>query len=257
MVVADGWNGGYGDCVVLAHRLPEGGLAYSVYAHLLGGSVRVAPGERVMAGTRIGRVGRTGRATTLHLHFEVRLAGRWDERWEKARVVDPVTFVRARLPGRRTGDTREDRLIEWAEYAALVPPGSDPATTLVHSAWWRMIARAARHSQEEIPERPEDLRAMLEADGLLGPRASRDAGAPLGWDGLASAAERLNETGLRLPPAPHAERELEGWCRERFGEPHPSRHPGRLARGLERSVTALDACLLLAAAAGRKTASRP
>ena len=247
---ADGWNGGYGNFVVLAHRRPEGGLVYSVYAHLLGGSVRVSPGDLVVAGTQLGRVGRSGRATTLHLHFEVRLAGPWDERWEKARVVDPVSFVRARLPGRRAGGVREARLIGWAEYAALVAPGSDAGVPIPRSMWWLMIARAAKHSHDEIPERPEDLREMLEADGLITAPASRDAAGAVEWSEIAAGLERLAETGLRLPPAPHAESELAGWCRERFGESHPGRHPERLERAAGRSVTALDACLLLADAAG-------
>jgi murein DD-endopeptidase MepM/ murein hydrolase activator NlpD len=87
---------GYGQHVVLAHRLPEGGLAYSVYAHLAEGSIRVAPGATALMGMRLGKVGMTGVATSPHLHFEVRLARDPQERWEKARVVDPLAFVGSR-----------------------------------------------------------------------------------------------------------------------------------------------------------------
>jgi murein DD-endopeptidase MepM/ murein hydrolase activator NlpD len=64
-----GYDAGYGRLVVIQHRL---GMT-SWYAHLSRTSVR--PGECVVAGTRIGRVGSTGHSTGPHLHFELRLRG--------------------------------------------------------------------------------------------------------------------------------------------------------------------------------------
>src|SRR5262245_30910960 len=69
--VTDGTNG-YGSHVVLAHRLPDGQIVFSVYAHLVNGTVAVRPGARVVRGETLGRVGATGDATSPHLHFEVR-----------------------------------------------------------------------------------------------------------------------------------------------------------------------------------------
>jgi murein DD-endopeptidase MepM/ murein hydrolase activator NlpD len=60
---------GYGNLVVIQHRA---GMT-SWYAHLSRISVRT--GTCVVAGTRIGRVGSTGRSTGPHLHFELRLRG--------------------------------------------------------------------------------------------------------------------------------------------------------------------------------------
>lgn len=57
---------GYGLTVVIDHG--DGWL--TLYAHLL--DVAVVPGQSVRGGERIGRVGQTGRATTPHLHFELR-----------------------------------------------------------------------------------------------------------------------------------------------------------------------------------------
>jgi murein DD-endopeptidase MepM/ murein hydrolase activator NlpD len=90
---------GYGHHVLLAHRLPEGDLVYSLYAHLEAGSITVEPGDFVRVGKRLGTVGRTGVATSPHLHFEVRAPRDPQERWEKSPVVDPLAFVAARLPG--------------------------------------------------------------------------------------------------------------------------------------------------------------
>jgi murein DD-endopeptidase MepM/ murein hydrolase activator NlpD len=101
-------TGDYGLLVVIAHRLPDRSVAYSVYAHLRPKSLRVKPGEVVRAGQAIARVGRSGRATTDHLHFEIRRPSDLDERWEKTRPVDPVAFVTARFPAPRTEGTWPD-----------------------------------------------------------------------------------------------------------------------------------------------------
>ena len=61
-----GWNGGYGQYVVVKH---DNGTQ-TLYAHLSSNSVGV--GQRVAAGQTIGGVGSTGRSTGNHLHFEVR-----------------------------------------------------------------------------------------------------------------------------------------------------------------------------------------
>jgi murein DD-endopeptidase MepM/ murein hydrolase activator NlpD len=69
-VVSAGWNsGGYGNLVVVQHR-----LGYQTwYAHM--SSFAVSSGARVAGGVRIGAVGSTGNSTGPHLHFEVRLNG--------------------------------------------------------------------------------------------------------------------------------------------------------------------------------------
>lgn len=52
----------------------EGGKDYFVfYAHL--SEIAVQPGEEVVAGTRIGLSGNTGKSSGPHLHFEVRQVG--------------------------------------------------------------------------------------------------------------------------------------------------------------------------------------
>jgi peptidoglycan hydrolase-like protein with peptidoglycan-binding domain len=72
-------RGGWGLLVTIAHR---DGLR-TMYAHLSHVDVRL--GQRVQAGSRVGRVGATGEATGPHLHFEVRLRGA---------AVDPLLALR-------------------------------------------------------------------------------------------------------------------------------------------------------------------
>ena len=66
------WRTGWGNYVVVKHVLPSGESVYSLYAHLLSASVRVKPGDVVAAGETIGQVGKTGRASSPHLHLEIR-----------------------------------------------------------------------------------------------------------------------------------------------------------------------------------------
>ena len=63
---SSGWNGGYGQYVVIKHA--DG--TQTLYAHLSSNSVGV--GAYVSAGETIGGMGNSGRSTGTHLHFEVR-----------------------------------------------------------------------------------------------------------------------------------------------------------------------------------------
>ena len=65
-VIFSGWNGGYGNCIMIDH----GGGTVTLYAHM--SSLHVQKGEVVGAGQQIGRAGTTGYSTGVHLHFEVR-----------------------------------------------------------------------------------------------------------------------------------------------------------------------------------------
>ena len=71
-VVYKGYNGGYGNLVVIQH---SGGY-YTFYAHM-NSYGNISKGSTVSRGQVIGYVGMTGTATGYHLHFEVRTGGMW------------------------------------------------------------------------------------------------------------------------------------------------------------------------------------
>ena len=64
-----GWHNGYGNLVIVDH---SGGVT-TYYAHL--SSFELGVGARVERGTIVGYAGSTGRATSPHLHYEVRIDG--------------------------------------------------------------------------------------------------------------------------------------------------------------------------------------
>lgn len=209
----------YGYCVVLAHQLGPDTLAYSVYAHMAPGSVRVQPGELVQAGEPLGRVGSTGRATSPHLHFEVRLASDATAPWQDARPLDPVEFVRDRLPATASDTTWFAPYLAWAELNGLVARDADPLKPLRPHAWSRIVRGLAAESAAARGSSPPEAAADL-AD------VSTD---PVGWNDIARDLVLL---GNARTPAPafranaDAHRRL---CAVRLGMTRPAHHPERLA----------------------------
>ncbi len=79
-VVLAEYHGGYGNMVEIDH----GNGLTTRYAHL--STISVSEGQKIAAGTTVGRVGSTGRSTGPHLHYETRLSGD---------AVDPSRFLKA------------------------------------------------------------------------------------------------------------------------------------------------------------------
>lgn len=69
IVVKAGYNGAYGNMVILDH----GGGIQTLYAH--GSEILVEEGQIIASGTPILKVGSTGYSTGPHAHFEVRVNG--------------------------------------------------------------------------------------------------------------------------------------------------------------------------------------
>lgn len=90
VVVTAGWDSGYGIKVDIDH----GNRYHTWYAHL--SRVDVQPGQHVVKGQIIARVGATGEATGPHLHYQVMLDGK---------AVDPVPYLNG-IPQKLVAATR-------------------------------------------------------------------------------------------------------------------------------------------------------
>ncbi len=83
LVKESGYRTDYGEYLLIAHK--QG--VDTFFAHLSKRLVKA--GDRIDRGQRIGMVGKTGRSTGAHLHYEVHLQGR---------PVNPLQFVRGNFP---------------------------------------------------------------------------------------------------------------------------------------------------------------
>lgn len=78
LIASYGYNGGYGNYVVISH----GNGITTRYAH--GTTILVSAGQKVTKGTPVLTVGSTGASTGPHAHFEVRVNGT---------AVNPLNYI--------------------------------------------------------------------------------------------------------------------------------------------------------------------
>jgi len=79
VVVSAGWDGGYGNKVIIDH---QNGFR-TLYGHMA--SINVTAGQTISKGSAIGIMGATGDATGVHLHFEV---------YKNGSLVNPLSYLK-------------------------------------------------------------------------------------------------------------------------------------------------------------------
>jgi murein DD-endopeptidase MepM/ murein hydrolase activator NlpD len=84
VVILSGWNGGYGNAVIINHGTDSSGKElWTLYGHASKLIAKV--GQKVKQGDVIAEVGTTGRSTGNHLHFGVYL---------NEQAVDPAKYIK-------------------------------------------------------------------------------------------------------------------------------------------------------------------
>ena len=87
-------GGGFGNYVVLLMKI-NGKEYTSLFAHMQDGSIKVKKGQKIEAGTPLGKMGTTGMSTGKHLHWELRLGNKhiWDANGKN--YIEPIAFFKA------------------------------------------------------------------------------------------------------------------------------------------------------------------
>jgi hypothetical protein len=211
---------GWGNMVVLAHRLPGGDVLFSLFAHLLPGSISVREGQIVALGQPLGKVGRTGHATGPHLHLEFRtltssleaIRQPFAEAWERAAVVDPLRLFATMRSAQEPGAGSSDAIANAVGTALPPPPAPDriedvlglavgrgalPQTALAHGdqaltrgELYRLAYAELAPRGANVPNRWSKLRSMLLARVSALPREARAAFDPRALPRRTSDAER-------------------------------------------------------------------
>lgn len=96
-----------------------------LFCHLERGSIPVKTGQRVTAGTLLGRMGATGNVTGVHLHYQLQLG---------EQVIDPTPFLG--IPN-RVGSYREEELMIYRDEADI-PAWALEAVKLAQERGWML-----------------------------------------------------------------------------------------------------------------------
>lgn len=147
-VIWCGNKGGYGRTVKISHTASE----KSLYAHMQ--TIDVQCGQTVRAGEQIGTVGRTGRATGAHLHWEVHKDGV---------PIDPLKDVSV-IAGAHRGESNSNGRVARIDSGSGVQPTGEGVGAQVNDAIKSMggsFRGLARELGDGFRKANEDLRSIL------------------------------------------------------------------------------------------------
>jgi murein DD-endopeptidase MepM/ murein hydrolase activator NlpD len=119
-------GGGFGHYVVIQHKI-DGEFYTSLYAHMVPGSIQVKVGQKVTAGTVLGKMGTSGMSTGVHLHWEIWKGKQHGWSADGKGFVEPVGFVKALMAAEKAKGfaavaTPEDAPAEVIKVEAPVAP---------------------------------------------------------------------------------------------------------------------------------------
>jgi murein DD-endopeptidase MepM/ murein hydrolase activator NlpD len=101
-------GGGFGNFVMIAHKI-NGEPYTTVYAHMQDGSVKVKVGQKVEAGTPLGKMGTTGMSTGKHLHWELHKGRKYAWSATGLNFIEPVAFFDALIKLEAIKGTAKDQ----------------------------------------------------------------------------------------------------------------------------------------------------
>jgi murein DD-endopeptidase MepM/ murein hydrolase activator NlpD len=114
-------GGGFGNFVMIAHKI-NGEPYTTVYAHMQDGSIKVKIGQKVEAGTPLGKMGTTGMSTGKHLHWELHKGKKYEWSATGLNFIEPIAFFDALIKLEAIKGTAKDQ----------TPADAPPAPAPIH-----------------------------------------------------------------------------------------------------------------------------
>jgi murein DD-endopeptidase MepM/ murein hydrolase activator NlpD len=126
-------GGGFGNFVTLSHKI-NGEDYVTVYAHMQDDSLKVTPGQKITAGTPLGKMGTTGMSTGKHLHWELQKAKKYAWNATGLNFIEPVAFFNALINLEAVKGTAKDETPADAPTAPAPVHGKAPAAKTAAAA---------------------------------------------------------------------------------------------------------------------------
>lgn len=129
-------GGGFGNFVRLLHKI-NGEFYTTTFAHMQDGSLKVKKGQKIEAGTPIGKMGSTGMSTGKHLHWELQKGKTYTWNDTGKNYIEPISFFNALIKLEAVNGTAKD------EVAADAPVAPAPVHVPVSAS--ALVTKAATY----------------------------------------------------------------------------------------------------------------
>ena len=146
-------GGGFGNFVTLSHKI-NGEDYVTIYAHMVDDSIKVKQGQKITAGTPLGKMGSTGMSTGKHLHWELQKAKKYAWNATGLNFIEPVAFFDALIKLEAIKGTAKDE----------TPADAPAAPAPVHGRA-KQKAAPAKPSVAPIPT-PAGTYTVVKGDNL-------------------------------------------------------------------------------------------
>jgi murein DD-endopeptidase MepM/ murein hydrolase activator NlpD len=118
-------GGGFGNFVRLLHKI-NGEFYTTTYAHMGDGTLKVKPGQKIEAGTPLGKMASTGMSTGKHLHWELQKGKTYTWNDTGKNYIEPIAFFDALIKLEALNGTAKDETPADAPVAPAPVHGAKP-----------------------------------------------------------------------------------------------------------------------------------
>jgi murein DD-endopeptidase MepM/ murein hydrolase activator NlpD len=126
-------GGGFGNYVMIAHKI-NGEQYTTLFAHMQDNSLKVKVGQKIEAGTPLGKMGTTGMSTGKHLHWELHKGKKYEWSATGKNFIEPVAFFDALIKLEAVKGTASEETPVEAPPAPAPVHGKAPAPLVASGA---------------------------------------------------------------------------------------------------------------------------